>query len=160
MKERLLKKLANMSHVELYKAVYHDALTGVGNRRAFEDTRWTSVAIIDLDSLKYLNDTYSHQLGDQYLIRLAQLLEDVFGEDNVFRLSEKGDEFGVTSNLYVNQLILMLELARNAFPGFTYGIGYTMQDADEHLNEEKARREQCGQRSRRGEAPPWEIQTF
>jgi len=84
----------------------HDALTGLVNRRRFQKKLEDSIAFaqryqqqgallfIDLDQFKYVNDTYGHQYGDEYLLdvsrRLAQGLRrtDIFG-----RLG--GDEFGV-----------------------------------------------------------------
>lgn len=84
----------------------HDALTGLINRRRFQKKLEESIAFsqryqqqgallfIDLDQFKYVNDTYGHQYGDEYLLdvsrRLAQGLRrtDILG-----RLG--GDEFGV-----------------------------------------------------------------
>ena len=59
-----------------------DALTGIANRRAFDDWLATaladqqqelSVMIVDLDYFKAINDTHGHDLGDQVLQRVARL---------------------------------------------------------------------------------------
>ena len=64
----------------------HDALTGLFNRRHFQTTlegwvdfatryhRQGSLVFIDLDQFKYVNDTYGHHFGDQYLNAVAKLL--------------------------------------------------------------------------------------
>lgn len=85
-----------------------DGLTGLLNRRSF-DTRikqaflYTmrqrqgalSLLMFDLDNFKQLNDTYGHQYGDNYLIKMAAALRDVIREnvDLAFRFG--GDEFAV-----------------------------------------------------------------
>ncbi|BDQ32744.1 GGDEF domain-containing protein [Pseudodesulfovibrio portus] len=65
----------------------HDALTGLANRRAFdrildieiERSKRTrtplSLAILDLDNFKYVNDTFGHPKGDEVLIRFAKQLQ-------------------------------------------------------------------------------------
>jgi len=65
----------------------HDALTGLANRRAFdrildieiERSKRTrtplSLAILDLDNFKHVNDTYGHPKGDEVLERFAEQLQ-------------------------------------------------------------------------------------
>ena len=89
---------------ELWSLAHRDPLTGIFNRRAFDDD-WragrraqygarVSVAFLlfDCDHFKAINDTYGHQVGDQVLQGLAQSL---FGAlrtgDHLYRLG--GDEF-------------------------------------------------------------------
>ncbi len=82
----------------------HDELTGLPNRRAFED--YLSVALercrrsastlvlfmLDLDGFKQINDNYGHQAGDQMLLHVATTLrERLLGFDSLARLG--GDEF-------------------------------------------------------------------
>jgi diguanylate cyclase (GGDEF)-like protein len=82
----------------------HDALTGLFNRRHFQTTlegwvdfatryqRQGSLVFIDLDNFKYVNDTYGHSFGDQYLNAVAKLLvENLRTTDIVARWG--GDEF-------------------------------------------------------------------
>ena len=81
-----------------------DALTGIANRRAFEialadklpgavaDFRPLTVAMVDIDRFKAVNDRYSHQVGDQVLKAVATLLASCVRERDVAaRLA--GDEF-------------------------------------------------------------------
>ncbi|HWG85974.1 MAG TPA: diguanylate cyclase [Deinococcales bacterium] len=90
--------------LELEVAARTDKLTGLGNRRAFEDdlevamasaerqAQVLSVLIIDMDGLKVVNDTLGHDRGDALLTAFARALETEFGgEDRVYRLG--GDEF-------------------------------------------------------------------
>ncbi len=84
----------------------HDALTGLLNRRAFEqhlqqflDTAVTEriehvFCYLDLDQFKVINDTCGHVAGDELLRQLGQLLrETIRGRDKLARLG--GDEFGI-----------------------------------------------------------------
>ena len=83
-----------------------DGLTSLGNRRAFEQALDTeieragrsgaplSVALLDLDAFKSINDGYGHLEGDRCLVELAQALErSVRTGDRCFRWA--GDEFAL-----------------------------------------------------------------
>lgn len=85
-----------------------DALTGLFNRRAFDEKldqafRHTmrqknsplSLLMLDLDYFKNINDQHGHQYGDSYLIKMAEILRSVIREDVdcVFRFG--GDEFAM-----------------------------------------------------------------
>ncbi|WP_258552764.1 EAL domain-containing protein [Paraeggerthella sp.] len=79
----------------------HDILTGLLNRRAFEQQvtellrgrkRLGAMLMLDLDNLKFVNDTYGHDWGDQYIKAAARAVESVFGNKGpCSRVS--GDEF-------------------------------------------------------------------
>jgi diguanylate cyclase (GGDEF)-like protein len=88
------------------KEARRDALTGVGNRLAWEEAvaaeeaRRTdtdapaSLVLIDLDGLKATNDAYGHEVGDGLLRSLAALIEQSVREGDVLaRIG--GDEFAV-----------------------------------------------------------------
>ncbi len=98
-KERRLKRALS------YQAS-HDALTGLINRREFDNRLHTAVQTaqrgegayallyIDLDNFKVVNDTCGHQAGDRLLRDLTGLLQTrVRASDTIARLG--GDEFGV-----------------------------------------------------------------
>jgi diguanylate cyclase (GGDEF)-like protein len=80
-----------------------DALTGVLNRRGFEDRLDAEIAenrgpvtlvLIDLDDFKSVNDTHGHAAGDELLRWVAQTTAGVVRHiDAVARLG--GDEFAV-----------------------------------------------------------------
>jgi diguanylate cyclase (GGDEF)-like protein/PAS domain S-box-containing protein len=84
----------------------HDALTGLFNRRRFEEELDRALAgaeryrhrgavlVLDLDGFKHVNDTLGHPVGDELIARLAATLRDELREtDIIARLG--GDEFGV-----------------------------------------------------------------
>jgi len=84
----------------------HDALTGLGNRTAFEDRlrrlhedahangHTHALLYLDLDHFKVVNDTHGHPVGDRLLCEIAGLLlAHVRDRDLVARLG--GDEFGI-----------------------------------------------------------------
>lgn len=83
-----------------------DRLTGVWNRRAFghlirretgqalRTGRPLSVAMVDLDRFKQVNDRYGHQVGDEALLEVVKVLtESLRQEDSLIRWG--GDEFVV-----------------------------------------------------------------
>ena len=83
----------------LRKAEY-DALTGILNRRAFDQLcassaeKQMSIALllIDMDNFKHINDTYGHAGGDTALKELARILKKTFRKDDyIARIG--GDEF-------------------------------------------------------------------
>ncbi|CAG9228897.1 Diguanylate cyclase with PAS/PAC sensor [Paraburkholderia sabiae] len=83
---------------------FHDALTGLPNRRSFlerlDEARAAggdgvaAIMFIDLDGFKAVNDTYGHQCGDEVLVETARRISRcVRGGDLVAR--HAGDEFTV-----------------------------------------------------------------
>lgn len=154
MKDELLNKLRQLSESELYAMLYHDSLTRVLNRRAFDESKSQIVALIDLDSLKYINDTEGHRMGDAYLYAMGRHLIRVFDHENVYRIS--GDEFAVRGDSVV-KVNVGLNRVRSSFPGFSFGIGKDLSSADTKLIEEKQGRECTGLRAKRGEIPPWVV---
>ena len=84
----------------------HDALTGLANRRHFDEALEThlrhcerfglrgALILVDLDHFKEVNDTLGHDAGDQLLVEIARLLEQTLRSgDLVARLG--GDEFAI-----------------------------------------------------------------
>jgi diguanylate cyclase (GGDEF)-like protein len=94
------------SQRQLEQIAYYDGLTGLGNRRLFNDElkrllaqagrsgRGFTLLLIDLDHFKRVNDTLGHATGDAVLVAVSQgLLSAVRETDRVARLG--GDEFAV-----------------------------------------------------------------
>ena len=81
----------------------HDPLTGLANRRSLDDELreltgqpgLLSVAFIDLDDFKSINDSFGHDLGDNVLVTVARRLEAVIGSAGIVA-RYGGDEFVVT----------------------------------------------------------------
>lgn len=100
------------AHLAEWKQLEHrgtesakDALTGLANRRAFEERLGTEVArirrhggrlavcLVDIDEFHEVNDTLGRAVGDEVLRGVARNLADVRGEDEAFRIA--GDDFAV-----------------------------------------------------------------
>jgi diguanylate cyclase (GGDEF)-like protein len=81
-----------------------DNLTGLGNHRAYQATLRERIAqaqhdgsdfslcIVDVDDFKRVNDTYGHQVGDDVLVALAEILQNA-RDGQAFRCG--GDEFAL-----------------------------------------------------------------
>jgi len=133
----------------------HDELTGLINRREFEnrvelalmsargENLKHAMCYLDLDQFKVVNDTCGHIAGDELLRQLATLLKsEIRSGDTLARLG--GDEFGV---LYLNcsiekakQLAEKLRAVINDFQfnwenkSFTVGVSIGMVAVDQHSN--------------------------
>ncbi len=84
----------------------HDALTSLYNRRRFQEELEHHISyalryqheggllFVDLDQFKYINDSFGHQQGDEFLVQVANRLNSKLRSTDVLgRLG--GDEFGV-----------------------------------------------------------------
>ena len=84
------------------KTAHSDALTGLPNRHALVKEVVTlplhgSLTFIDLDGLKFYNDTYGHERGDELLCSFAECYQQSLGtEVKLYRLG--GDEFAALSH--------------------------------------------------------------
>jgi diguanylate cyclase (GGDEF)-like protein len=81
-----------------YVLAYHDELTGIRGRRAFNESLLSldqqyAIAIVDIDHFKNFNDTYGHDVGDQVLCMVAKRLSEVGGDGQAFRCG--GEEFAI-----------------------------------------------------------------
>jgi diguanylate cyclase (GGDEF)-like protein len=81
-----------------YVLAYHDELTGIRGRRAFNESLLSldqqyAIAIVDIDHFKKFNDTYGHDVGDQVLCMVASRLSQVSGDGQAFRCG--GEEFAI-----------------------------------------------------------------
>jgi diguanylate cyclase (GGDEF)-like protein len=81
-----------------YALAYHDELTSLPARRAFNETLLRleapyTIAILDIDHFKRFNDTYGHDTGDHVLRMVATRLARVGGGGQTFRIG--GEEFSV-----------------------------------------------------------------
>lgn len=114
----------SLEHMQMNKTLvyssYHDVLTGLFNRNKFvEDTdvlsdqpeKSAAIIYIDINGLKSLNDRFGHKYGDQILIEGAQILQDVFSSEKIYRVG--GDEFVIldldTTEKQVNNQVEVLK---------------------------------------------------
>jgi diguanylate cyclase (GGDEF)-like protein len=100
---------AQLSHANLYEAESRDsrrdALTGLPNRRAFQERLPIELAraarsghpvalvLLDLDGFKGVNDRLGHPAGDEVLRAVARILDQSRTADDCFRIG--GDEFAI-----------------------------------------------------------------
>jgi diguanylate cyclase (GGDEF)-like protein/PAS domain S-box-containing protein len=120
-------------HRALHYQASHDALTGLINRREFEnrltaaveaarqDTGSSRVLLyLDLDQFKLVNDTCGHPAGDQLLKQITGVLQSrVRGGDTLARLG--GDEFGILlQNCTLDQAMRVAETLRQAIRDFRF----------------------------------------
>jgi diguanylate cyclase (GGDEF)-like protein len=92
---------------ELAWLAFHDGLTGISNRRSFDETlneEWRRAArhrntmsalMIDVDFFKSFNDTYGHQRGDQILKTIAGCAEKAINRPGDCAARYGGEEFVV-----------------------------------------------------------------
>ena len=109
-KNDLLEKAVDqMKHM-----AYHDALSGLPNRRLYleklesaltaasQTSQKLAVVFIDLDRFKNVNDTFGHEFGDLLLQEFAQKLqENLRSNDTISR--QGGDEFTLILNNFHSQ---------------------------------------------------------
>lgn len=87
------------SRAEFERLSRTDTLSGLANRRAFNDafahvSGEASLAIIDIDRFKSINDRFGHHVGDLVIQEISGVLRQVFSDHHlVARLG--GEEFGV-----------------------------------------------------------------
>ena len=121
---RVTQAVESMERLELITAMaYSDPLTGVGNRRFYVEkarvlidqaqTAGTplSLAIVDIDHFKKVNDTYGHDVGDEVLLFFAKTLAQAFQQFVVARTG--GEEFFILfSTLTSDEALAQMEAVR------------------------------------------------
>lgn len=89
---------------KLKKTAYHDFMTGLPNRNQFNEefpaflmkaefnSTKVGVLIVDIDNMKYINDSQGHSAGDKILIDAAKVLSQ-FKNSNIIAYKHGDDEF-------------------------------------------------------------------
>jgi diguanylate cyclase (GGDEF)-like protein len=164
---RIMQNVERLENIATIRRVADsDYLTGLPNRRYFftcvtamqkVDPKAQSLAIIDIDHFKKINDTYGHDCGDYALKEIAKLVAEYFADFTAARFG--GEEFCVYfSNVPPQQVQEVMEAFRVALANqvlifekqkisCTVSIGLTHQTegdinamirlADEHLYQAK-----------------------
>ena len=107
-RDRLMEKLSGYN-----EKLYQDALTGVYNRRYYEDrikkmTASVGVAMIGMDDFKIYNDTYGHNAGDLALITTVEAIRRCIRKNDTL-IRYGGDEFllvlqGISETMFREKL--------------------------------------------------------
>lgn len=118
---------------------YHDPLTGTKNRLFFEeymgivlrDELEATLCYLQLDGLEYVNETFGHDVGDEYIQKFVEIVKKNFrGGDTFTRID--GDEFCVILSGNMAELInrklaeIMREFQEEVYAkyqrSFSYGV--------------------------------------
>jgi GGDEF domain-containing protein len=109
-----------------YVLAYHDELTGIRGRRAFNQALLSldqqyAIAIVDIDHFKKFNDTYGHDTGDQVLCLIASRLSEVKGGGQGFRCG--GEEFAILfRNASAKEAFERLDALRQSIQDSTFHV--------------------------------------
>lgn len=143
------------SSISLQYLATHDSLTGVYNRREFEQTlregirrcrqikQDLTLLYMDLDQFKVVNDTCGHKAGDALIKQLSQSLNDVvLNKGLLARLG--GDEFGViiegeyadSAHTLANQLLNTVKEFRFIWDNRIFAMGISIGVAKWHQDVE------------------------
>jgi len=113
------------------KMAHVDSLTDLNNRTYYEETRKKielshdlssiSIVSVDLNRLKYYNDVYGHEVGDQRLIATAKVIKQCFiNADATCRVG--GDEFIIISHQPFDVVDAQIASLREAAKQYKDGI--------------------------------------
>lgn len=113
-------------NIQLERMAFMDGLTGIPNRRYFDDfseQEWgramrdatpLSAIMMDIDFFKAYNDTYGHQKGDDCLKQVAKALKDALGRPADFVSRYGGEEFvAILPNTDLNGADIVAEIMRS-----------------------------------------------
>jgi diguanylate cyclase (GGDEF)-like protein len=109
-----------------YSMAYHDELTGLPARRAFNEALLAlpdpyAIAIVDIDHFKQFNDTYGHDTGDQVLRLVATKLAQVTGGGKAYRCG--GEEFAILfPGMSLPEVTPHLELVRETIENAAFHV--------------------------------------
>lgn len=137
------------ANLRLAQSALSDPLTGVGNRRRFEealaalvaaadrDRSELSLLMIDVDGFKRFNDVHGHVVGDGALRRLADVLQDKAGSSGHVVARFGGEEFAVLMARTGNTAAIGLAedirkaAAASGEPAFTVSVGLATREPGE-----------------------------
>lgn len=168
------KKVTEMTPEEMQQALLSDEKTGLGNRRAFDESPRKPVQVMfDAEGLKWTNDNLGHDVGDELLKAVGTAIREEAGAG--FRFS--GDEFGIEADTAEQAHALATKVrdrlsqakikatlpdgTTKEYQGFGlhYGVGEhadaseALKVADQALNASKQAAVKAGTRAERGGAP-------
>lgn len=141
----LINELTKRQLHEKFEFVsYHDPLTGLPNRNCYvqylnelNKKALTSIGIViaDINGLKHINERFGYPLGDQVVQQTAQILQEQFALQKIFRLG--GDEFIVLcedlSRVTFTQKVQQVKSLFDERPDNGVSLGYTWTEKNEEI---------------------------
>ena len=143
MKEKELSEMAVLLEKEKKwrTLAYTDGLTELKNKRAYLETTKEIeetakkgdiifAVVTDIDNFKLINDKRGHAAGDKILEGAADIVQEVFCEENYESFRVGGDEFaiiskGITEKELSDKVKLMMEKGKESPLGFNFSVGYS-----------------------------------
>ena len=127
---------------DAYRLAFVDELTGLGGRRALNEKLLTlgeryTIAMVDVDHFKHVNDDHGHDTGDQVLRMIAAHLSRAGGGGKAYRYG--GEEFAVVfPGKSVRECVPHLEVLRTVVE--EYRMQLRAEDRPQEREEGRARR--------------------
>ena len=139
---------------QMDELAHKDALTGVGSKLAYDNQMKEltdeirqgnpvfGIVMIDLNNLKYLNDTYGHEKGNLAIIKICSMVCEVFAHSPVYRIG--GDEFVVIlkGRDYENAQELIQQFEQNMaqlegrpWEKVSAAVGYALYEGEDNADE-------------------------
>jgi len=124
----------------LHNLAYTDGLTGISNRRCYEESQSTGYVIaFDMNGFKQVNDTQGHSAGDKVLIDVADVVRQNTRSTDMKGYRMGGDEYVITldnmpsiDSVRVVAERLGSQITQKTGLTASIGIGATYQEADKN----------------------------
>ena len=134
---------------ELAYEASHDQLTGVFNRKGFEELLNTishskvALLLIDIDRFKRINDTYGHTEGDKVLLRMTKVVAKHFrssdtlcrigGDEFVMFINGIGEESREVISNKIKDINIELERGEEDIPPASISVGVAFGDNEDGM---------------------------
>lgn len=128
----IIKRKQYLTEKELFKLTITDALTGIYNKKKFNDEldKWihyakryptqVSLMILDLDNFKTINDNFGHLIGDKIILDMVNLIKSIIRQTDVFA-RWGGEEFTILlPHTKLDEAKDLAERLREAIEGYTF----------------------------------------
>ncbi|MCR5422201.1 MAG: GGDEF domain-containing protein [Bacilli bacterium] len=145
---RIYEENKNQKEELAYEAS-HDQLTGVFNRKGFEELLITishskvALLLIDIDRFKRINDTYGHTEGDKVLLRMTKVVAKHFrssdtlcrigGDEFVMFINGIGEESSEVISNKIKDINIELEKGEEDIPPASISVGVAFGDNEDGM---------------------------